>query len=294
MGTPAFMPPEQARGRWDEVDAQSDLWSVGATLFVALSGRPLRSAPTANEELLQAMTEPPPHLYSVCREIPLALADVVDRALAFDKAARWTTAREMHAALRTALGEEAPTLHAPPPDSPPPLPGVDPAATRARPATELILSSTRSEAAAPSPDARTILRGRIGAAVVFGGIGAMVVVSAVLWSRAHARSTPSVAGTLGATLGSASLTPPAISSSPWIPSSGPADVPEPSATLADDPPAPAARPAKPRTNPSRNSAPPGVPTASATSTATAPVLRPATAPATTSSAPSSDPLSRRR
>src|SRR5262249_15491612 len=36
MGTPGFMPPEQARGRWDEVDARSDLWAVGATVFRAI------------------------------------------------------------------------------------------------------------------------------------------------------------------------------------------------------------------------------------------------------------------
>ena len=33
LGTPHFMAPEHASGHWDEVDAQSDLWSVGATLF---------------------------------------------------------------------------------------------------------------------------------------------------------------------------------------------------------------------------------------------------------------------
>ena len=59
MGTPAYMPPEQARGFWDEVDAQSDLWSVGATMYVALTGYPLRVGATTNEELLQAMTVPP-------------------------------------------------------------------------------------------------------------------------------------------------------------------------------------------------------------------------------------------
>src|SRR5262245_22960662 len=39
LGTPAFMAPEQARGRWDEVDARTDIWAVGATLFTLLTGR---------------------------------------------------------------------------------------------------------------------------------------------------------------------------------------------------------------------------------------------------------------
>src|SRR5690606_2728497 len=38
MGTPAFMPPEQARGNWAEVDQKSDLWALGATMFTLLTG----------------------------------------------------------------------------------------------------------------------------------------------------------------------------------------------------------------------------------------------------------------
>src|SRR5690606_945329 len=36
MGTPSFMSPEQARGRWGQVDEQSDLFSVAATMYVLL------------------------------------------------------------------------------------------------------------------------------------------------------------------------------------------------------------------------------------------------------------------
>ena len=62
MGTPAFMPPEQARGHTDQIDGRTDLWALGATLFWLASGRFVRSAETSNEELLQAMTRPAPAL----------------------------------------------------------------------------------------------------------------------------------------------------------------------------------------------------------------------------------------
>ena len=40
IGTPAFMPPEQALGEWNSVDQRTDIWAVGATMFAALTGGP--------------------------------------------------------------------------------------------------------------------------------------------------------------------------------------------------------------------------------------------------------------
>ncbi len=104
MGTIAYMPPEQARGHWDEVDGRSDVWALAAVLWVAIAGRPLRRASTPNEALLLAMTEPPLPLSSVAPGVPLLLADAIDRALSFDKKLRWAGAREMQTALDVVLG----------------------------------------------------------------------------------------------------------------------------------------------------------------------------------------------
>ncbi len=103
LGTPAFMPPEQARGRWGEVDVRTDLWAVGATMWALLSGQRPRRAETANEELLLAMTEPLPPVASVAPHVSEEVSKLVDRAVAFDMSARWPNARTMQQALRLAL-----------------------------------------------------------------------------------------------------------------------------------------------------------------------------------------------
>jgi len=99
LGTPAFMAPEQARGRIDDVDARSDVFGVGATLFTVLSGRSVRDAGTLSELLLQAMTLPAPSLSTAAPHVPPALAAIVDRALAFARDERWPSCAAMRDAL---------------------------------------------------------------------------------------------------------------------------------------------------------------------------------------------------
>ena len=106
LGTPAFMSPEQARGRIEEVDARSDVFGAGATLFNALSGHPVRDADTLNELLLHAMTQPARPLRDLASDIPADLAAIVDRSLAFSREDRWPSASAMRDAL-LALGSGA-------------------------------------------------------------------------------------------------------------------------------------------------------------------------------------------
>ncbi len=100
MGTPAFMSPEQARA--EEVDEKSDVWAVGATLFTLLTGRFVHDAATPQELLIAAATKPAPSLVSRAPSVPLVLAQVIDRALKFDKNSRWPSALMMRDALRDA------------------------------------------------------------------------------------------------------------------------------------------------------------------------------------------------
>jgi len=103
MGTPAFMAPEQARARWDEVDGRTDLWAVGATLFTTLSGRHVHEASSSQEQLILSATTPAPPLGTVVAGVPPEVASVIDRALAFDRARRWPNASAMQTAIRGAL-----------------------------------------------------------------------------------------------------------------------------------------------------------------------------------------------
>jgi serine/threonine-protein kinase len=102
LGTPAYMAPEQAAGLIREIDARTDLWSVGAMVFSLISGRPVHAASTGSQQLIYAATQPAPPLASVARWVTPKLAAVVDRALAFERSERWSSAREMQAALRAA------------------------------------------------------------------------------------------------------------------------------------------------------------------------------------------------
>jgi hypothetical protein len=103
MGTPAFMAPEQALGRSAEVDAQTDLWAVGATLFKLLTARNVHEAATINEQLVTAATKPAPPLRTILPNSPPELAAVVDKALSFAKPDRWPDARAMQRAVRPLL-----------------------------------------------------------------------------------------------------------------------------------------------------------------------------------------------
>jgi serine/threonine-protein kinase len=108
MGTPAYMPPEQALGNNHQIDGRTDIWALGATMFFLLTGRFVHEADTANKLLLAAMTKPAPPIRSILPELSPAFAAIVDRALAFEQSDRFQSAGEMQQALR-ALGS-APLL----------------------------------------------------------------------------------------------------------------------------------------------------------------------------------------
>jgi serine/threonine protein kinase len=105
LGTPAFMPPEQAMAVWEEVDPRSDLWAVGATLFMLLTGQFVHEATSGIEALDYAVNKRARSVGTVRSGLHPAVVRVVDRALAYEKAARFQSAREMQEAVRSAYAE---------------------------------------------------------------------------------------------------------------------------------------------------------------------------------------------
>ena len=113
IGTPEFMPPEQAAGRREEVDARSDVWGLGAMLFTMITGRPVHEAASLHEQLVASAFKRARPVRDLVPELPPAVAVVIDRALELEKADRWESAREMHRALRNARAPRDETLQTP-------------------------------------------------------------------------------------------------------------------------------------------------------------------------------------
>ena len=99
MGTPSFMAPEQAMGAWDHVDARADVFSIGATLFAMLSGQRLHHGKSEAASFTLAATRSAPSLQSVAPALPVDVVAFVDRALQWDKRARFEDAGEMRETL---------------------------------------------------------------------------------------------------------------------------------------------------------------------------------------------------
>jgi serine/threonine-protein kinase len=103
LGTLQYMAPEQARPNWRPVDGRTDVFGVGAVMFRALAGRAIHAAKGIENLFLAARDQPAPPLGSIVEGIPAKVAEVVDRAVAFDMDDRWPDARAMQSAVRNAL-----------------------------------------------------------------------------------------------------------------------------------------------------------------------------------------------
>ena len=123
-GTPAYMPPEQALGRNDEIDARSDVYALGAMLYKVLSGRSPYSGMDSTSVLDQVRSGPPASLRNMPRPgvslkfgltlrpdarreqgplLPLSLLATCERAMAREPEDRFASAMDLAAELQAWL-----------------------------------------------------------------------------------------------------------------------------------------------------------------------------------------------
>ncbi len=92
MGTPFYMPPEQALGELDEVDERSDIYALGAVLYEILTGRPPFDGRNAMEVIRRLLWQPLEPVREVCREAPPELAAIAEKALCKTRSERYSSA----------------------------------------------------------------------------------------------------------------------------------------------------------------------------------------------------------
>jgi serine/threonine-protein kinase len=93
MGTPGYMPPEQARGA--KTDHRADIYGVGAMLYRAVTGRLPFDSDDAAEALSMVLTEEPPRPRSIESSIPEALELVIQKAMAKDPEDRYRSMADL-------------------------------------------------------------------------------------------------------------------------------------------------------------------------------------------------------
>src|SRR5271157_1108228 len=225
IGTPAYMSPEQAQG--EGIDGRSDIYGLGVILFEMLTGTQPYHGDTPMSVVLKHITEPVPHILDVKPDLPSAVEQVIETAMAKDRDQRFPTVKAMAEALSAVARGESPDMKT-----------IIAAARVVAPKGDTIQAqkktvvSKRGEGIpvapeSPAPRPKTGLWIGIGAAVLVVGLA---VVGGVFLLRNHLPTA--AASTQTTVVGLASPIPPTQGPNATAPSSFPTDTPRSSIATA--------------------------------------------------------------
>ncbi|MCA9085589.1 MAG: serine/threonine protein kinase [Planctomycetaceae bacterium] len=111
IGTPSYMAPEQARGAREEIDHRSDIYALGAILYVVLTGQSPFQAEDVHSLLKLVLAGGVPHPHSVNRQIPAPLASICLKAMSRERGDRYQTADDLIADINRFLASEHVSAH---------------------------------------------------------------------------------------------------------------------------------------------------------------------------------------
>jgi eukaryotic-like serine/threonine-protein kinase len=221
LGSVNYMSPEQITGQ--PVDARSDIYSTGISLYEIVTGQRPFSANSDFELMAMHVKEPPKPPIELRPWLPASLNQVILTAIAKDPQQRFPTAEAFRQALRRAQGS-AETA---------PLPTVARAATIVEPSQSIVIAggpamrertqvATRgsgSQQAQAHPAALATRPATSGRKPVYIGAGAVLALAVIgaptaYMVRNHAASVTAVDAKSGAGHGTANTTPPVVSTPP--------------------------------------------------------------------------------
>jgi len=106
LGTPSFMPPEQASGKLDEIAEPADVYSLGAILYALLVGKPPFQAASHVDTLTQVLHQEPVPPRQLNPKVPRDLETIVLKCLEKERHRRYGSANDVVDELRRFLNDE--------------------------------------------------------------------------------------------------------------------------------------------------------------------------------------------